>query len=278
MAMQTVEAKVSYRIPLVGGITDYPEYYRKHGAQSLCCTIDKYLYVSIQKNQQGGLDIRSRADLSWGTGLGSSGAYHSALIMAFAMMKKQKMSKLAIAKLAYELETGIDKFGTGRQDPIACLFRGVSKINYHRDDSITVDRVAIPAAWRKKLSNRLLLFDSGVRRRARDSIKDLLSRKNDALLDKIAQLPSLLLRAWKDGDIDFLGKALDLQEHYRGQLSPTCRSAETDRLLGIARSCGAGARLTGAGIGTLLCYCPEEKQPELRKKLAISEIKFSLLW
>jgi galactokinase/mevalonate kinase-like predicted kinase len=141
-----------------------------------------------------------------------------------------------------------------------------------------VERVAVSAAWRKKLSNRLLLFDSGVRRRASDSIKDVLSRRNTPLLNKIAGLPKLLLQAWKDGDIDFLGKALDLQEHYRSQLSPTCRSTETDRLLGIARSCGAGARLTGAGIGTLLCYCPEEKQPELRKKLGMSEIKFSLLW
>jgi D-glycero-alpha-D-manno-heptose-7-phosphate kinase len=276
--MQTVQAKVSYRIPLVGGITDYPEYYREHGAQSLCCTIDKFLYVSIRQNQQGGLDILSRADLSWGTGLGSSGAYHSALVMAFAMLKKQKPSPLAIAKMAYELETGIDKFATGRQDSVACLFRGVSKINYHRDDTVTVNRVNIPATWRKKLSNRLLLFDSGVRRRASDSIKDVLARKNTPLLDKIAGLPKLLLRAWDAGDMDFLGKALDLQEQYRSQLSPTCRSRETDKLLGIARDCGAGARLTGAGIGTLLCYCPEEKQSELRKKLGISEIKFSLLW
>lgn len=276
--MQTVQAKVSYRIPLVGGITDYPEYYRKHGAQSLCCTIDKYLYVSIHRNRQGGLDIRSRAHLPWGTGLGSSGAYHSALVMAFAMLKRQKLSKLAIAGLAYDLETGIDKFATGRQDSVACLFRGVSKIVYHRDDTVTVDRVAIPSAWRKKLSNRLLLFDSGVRRRARDSIKDVLARKNTPLLDRIAELPKLLLRAWNAGDMDFLGQALDLQEQYRSRLSPTCRSAETDRLLDIARSCGAGARLTGAGIGTLLCYCPEERQPELRKKLGVSEIKFSLLW
>ena len=276
--MQTVQAKVSYRIPLVGGITDYPEYYRTHGAQSLCCTIDKYLCVTIQKNEQGGLDIRSRADLSWGTGLGSSGAYHSALVMAFARLRKQKLSNLVIAKLAYDFETGIDKFATGRQDSVACLFRGVSKINYHRDDTVTVDRVAIPAAWRGKLSARLLLFDSGVRRRASDSIKDVLARKNTPLLNRIARLPKLLLRAWDAGDIDFLGKALDLQEQYRSRLSPTCRSAETDRLLRIARSCGAGARLTGAGIGTLLCYCPEEKQPELRKKLGLSEIKFSLLW
>lgn len=273
-----VQAKVSYRIPLVGGITDYPQYYREHGAQSLCCTIDKYLYVSIEKNQQGGLDIHSRADLPWGTGLGSSGAYHSALVMAFARLKKQKLSNLAMAKLAYDLETGIDQYGTGRQDSVACLFRGVSKITYRRDDTVTVERVAIPSAWRKQLSNRLLLFDSGVRRRARDSIKDVLSRRNTPLLHKIAGLPKLLLRAWAAGDMDFLGHALDMQEQYRSRLSPTCRSAETDRLLAIARSCGAGARLTGAGIGTLLCYCPEEKQTELRKKLGITEIKFSLLW
>ena len=276
--MQTIQAKVSYRIPLVGGITDYPEYYLEHGARSICCTIDKYLYVSISRNGQGGIDIQSKADLPWGMGLGSSGAFHSALVLAFAGMRKQKLSPLVVSKLAYELETGIDKYATGRQDSVACLFKGVSKINYHRDGSVNVDSIAVPASWRKKLSDRLLLFDTGVRRSAGDSIKDILSRKKKPLLHEIAKLPELLTRAWRSKDLDFLGPALDLQEHYRGHLSPTCRSPRTDKLLEIARKCGAGARLTGAGIGCLLCYCPEGKQSELRKKLGLKEIKFSLLW
>ena len=72
----------------------------------------------------GGCRIQSKADVCHvGIGLGSSGAFHSALIMALAEFKKQKLSRLAIAKLAYELETGIDKFGTGRQDSVACLFK-----------------------------------------------------------------------------------------------------------------------------------------------------------
>jgi hypothetical protein len=45
-----------------------------------------------------------------------------------------------------------------------------------------------------------------------------------------------------------------------------------------ARRCGAGARLTGAGFGCLLCYCPEAKQPQLRETLGLSEIQFSILW
>jgi len=276
--MQTVQARVSYRIPLVGGMTDYPDYYLEFGAQSICCPIDKYLHVSVQKNDQGGLNIQSKADLPWGTGLGSSGAFHSALILAFAMDRKQKLSPLVVAKLAYELETGIDPYATGRQDSAACLFKGVSEFKYHRDGSLSVHRIAIPAAWRKKLSDRLLLFDSGARRRARDSIKDVLARKNKSLLHEIAKLPGLLMRAWTRGDMDFLGTALDLQEQYRGRLSPTCRSPRTDRLLDTVRKCGAGARLTGAGIGCLLCYCPEEKQKELRQKLGLREIPFSILW
>jgi D-glycero-alpha-D-manno-heptose-7-phosphate kinase len=276
--MQTIQAKVSYRIPLVGGTTDYPEYYREYGAQSICCPIDKYLYVSIQKNDEGGINMVSKADLPWGTGLGSSGAFHSALVMAFAKSRKQKLSPLAVAKLAYELETGIDPYATGRQDSVACLFKGMSQIKYHRDESVSVHRIAVPASWRKKLSNRLLLFDTGVRRRARDSIKDFLSPKNISVLHEIAKLPGLLMNAWKDGNMDFLGPALDLQEQYRSRLSPKCRSSRTDRLLEIVRKCGGGARLTGAGIGCLLCYCPEERQSELRQKLGLKEIRFSILW
>lgn len=276
--MQTIEARVSYRIPLVGGTTDYPEYYHEFGAKSICCPIDKYLHVSIRKNGRGGINIQSRADLPWGTGLGSSGAFHAALVLAFAKDRGHKLSPLLVAKLAYELETGIDPYASGRQDSLACLFKGVSEFRYHRDDSVTVERLAIPAAWRKKLSSRLLLFDSGTRRRARDSIKDILARENKSALHEIAKLPGRLVRAWKNGDMDFLGTALDLQEQYRSQLSPTCRGARTDKLLGIARDCGAGARLTGAGIGCLLCYCREENQAELRQKLGLTEIPFSILW
>lgn len=276
--MQTVQARVSYRIPLVGGMTDYPDYYREFGAQSICCPIDKYLYVTIRKNEEGGLNIHSRADVPWGTGLGSSGAFHSALILAFARQRKQKLSPLAVGQLAYDLETGIDPYASGRQDSVACLFKGVSAIKYHQDGSVLVHRIAIAPAWRKTLSNRLLLFDSGARRRARDSIKDVLARKNKSLLHEIAKLPALLISAWNQGNMDFVGPALDLQEQYRSQLSPTCRSPRTDKLLAIARKCGAGARLTGAGIGCLLCYCPEEGQNELRQKLGLKEIRFSILW
>ena len=276
--MQAIQAKVSYRIPLVGGTTDYPDYYRKYGAQSICCPMDKYLRVSIQKNDQGGVDIQSKADLPWGTGLGSSGAFHSALIIAFAKSRKQRLSPLAIAKLAYELETGIDPYAAGRQDSVACLFKGISQIKYHRDESVSVHRIAIPGAWRKELSDRLLLFDTGVRRSARDSIKDFMSPKNLSVLHEIAKLPGLLLNAWKAGDMDFLRSALDLQELYRSRLSPMCRSPRTDRLLEIVRKCGGGARLTGAGIGCLLCYCPEGRQNEIRRELGLKEIPFSILW
>lgn len=211
-------------------------------------------------------------------GLGSSGAFHSALVMALAKDRKQKLSPLTIANLAYELETGIDPYATGRQDSIACLVKGLSEFRYHQDDSMSIHPIAIPGVWRKTLSDRLLLFDSGFRRRARSSIKDILTRSNKSLLHEIAKLPGLLIEAWNAGNIDFLGQALNLQERYRARLSPTCRSARTDALLAAARRCGAGARLTGAGIGCLLCYCPEEKQAELRKKLSLKEIPFSILW
>lgn len=276
--MQTVQAKVSYRIPLVGGFADFPRFYRKYGGQSITCAIDKFLTVSIGENKAGGLIIESKADLAWGMGLGSSGAYHAALIQALARSRGQKLPKLAVARLAYDLETGIETDATGRQDTIACLFKGISKISYFPDDSAAVSRVQISAEWRKKLGRRLLLFDTGVRRRAGDSIRDILSRKNESVLSRIAELPDRLLQAWQDQDLDYLAPALDLQQQYRSQASPSCTSAQTEKLLGIARRCGAGARLTGAGLGSLLCYCPEEKQQQLRESLGIPEIKFSILW
>lgn len=276
--MHDAKAKVPFRIPLVGGLSDLPAYYRQHGGESICCTIDRYIYVTIEKNGHGGIDIRSAADLPWGIGLGSSGAYYSALILAMAQSKKQTLSKLAVAKLAYDLETGIEDNATGRQDSLACLHHGITKYSYLRDDSVIVNEVPIPNSWQKLLSDRLLLFDTGERRRACDSLKDIVARKNVAVLSAVAKLPSALLQAWEGGDLDFLASALDLQEHYRGELSPSCKGARTDRLLAVARRCGAGARLAGAGLGCLVCYCREEKQPLLKEKLGLPQIPFSILW
>ena len=70
-------------------------------------------------------------------------------------------------------------------------------------------------------------------------------------LNEIAKLPKLLIQAWERKELDFLGPALDLQEHHRSQLSPTlCAYAARIRLVSIARKCGAGKHgLTGAGLG-----------------------------
>jgi galactokinase/mevalonate kinase-like predicted kinase len=173
--MQAFEAKVFSRIPLVGGMTDYPCFYSQHRAESICCAIDKYLHVSVQENGFGGVTIDSKSDLPSGIGMGSSGAFHSALILALAKSRGRRLSKFVVAKLAYDLEMGIEDNATGRQDSVACLFNGISRIRYFPDDSIRVNSIKVPYIWQKKLSDRLLLFDSGVRRRARDSIKDILS-------------------------------------------------------------------------------------------------------
>lgn len=276
--MQKIKARVFYRIPLVGGATDYPEFYKKYGAQSVCCAIDKYLSVTIETNACGGLNIESKADLPWGMGLGSSGAFNSALILALARLRKRHLTKIAVSRLAYNLETGIDMHGTGRQDSIACLFSGISKITYHRNDSVKVDRISLSVDWQRKLSDRLLLFDIGIRREARHSIKDFQAKKNQPLLHEIAKLPNLLLCEWQLGNFEFLGDALNLQENYRSQLSPSCKSPRTDKILSTVRKHGAGARLTGAGLGCLLCYCPQEKKALIRDELKLKEIPFSILW
>lgn len=276
--MCQIEAKVSYRLPLVGGFSDFPEFYRYREGETISCTIDKFVSICISENEFDGLDIKSKADLPWGIGLGSSGVYYSALVSALSRYKGRSLTNKNIAKLAYNLEIGIDESATGRQDSMACLYRGLIRINYLPDDTLIVRTISIPDEWRHLLNRRLLLFDTGSRRSARESIKDILTRADMPLVSEIAKLPRKLVHAWNKGDLDFLGSALNLQEEFRSQLSPSCNSAKTNRILKLARECGAGARLTGAGIGCLLCYCREEHQKALRDRLGLREFKFSIEW
>src|SRR4030065_2649471 len=125
-----------FRLPLGGGGTDLPSYYKKHEGFLITAAINKYMYININEPAivdkirmsyskveiidvnkiselkheivretlnylkiKKPLEISSMADLSAGTGMGSSSSYTVALLKGLNALKRRFIS---IPELAEE--------------------------------------------------------------------------------------------------------------------------------------------------------------------------------
>ena len=130
--------KTPLRVSFAGGGSDLKEYYIKFGGSVLSTSINKYIYLSAIKNFNkneillkystterifsvndikhnilrevlkyyniNNLDFNSSADLPSGTGLGSSSAFTSGLILLSNAFKGIDVDKEYIASKACEIE------------------------------------------------------------------------------------------------------------------------------------------------------------------------------
>ena len=123
-----IVSRTPLRMSFVGGGSDLPSYYRQKGGAVLSTSVDKYVYVTVNKkfdnkirlsysitenensiqqikhpivrntlellDIQGGVEITSISDIpSQGSGLGSSSSYTVALLHALYAYKGENISK-----------------------------------------------------------------------------------------------------------------------------------------------------------------------------------------
>jgi D-glycero-alpha-D-manno-heptose-7-phosphate kinase len=166
-------SRTPLRMSFVGGGSDIASFYRKHGGAVLSTTIDKYIYITVNRkfdggirlayskteeveslNQidhrllksafemlgvSGGVEVTTTADIpSRGTGLGSSSSFTVGLIQAIAAYLGQHISAEDLARLACEVE--IERCGEpiGKQDQYAAAYGGLNLIEFNPDDSVSV--------------------------------------------------------------------------------------------------------------------------------------------
>src|SRR3990167_8138579 len=161
------------RISLLGGNTDFPKYFRKHGGAVLTTTIDKYIYCIIKKrfddeiwvnyskkekvrNVQEikhdlvreamklvgitkGVEITFLSDIpSEGSGLGSSSAVVVGVLNALHQFKGESVSAWKLAEEACYIEVDILKKPIGYQDQFAVAYGGFNLIEFNSDNSFRV--------------------------------------------------------------------------------------------------------------------------------------------
>lgn len=295
------------RVSFAGGGSDLPSYYEHDGGAVLSTSIDKYVYLAVHKYfypnktllkyskteevdcyddikhpifreclsmlDLHGLDISSMADVPAGTGLGSSSSFTVSLLNVLHAYKHEAVGPEYLASKACEIE--IERLGDpiGKQDQYAAAYGGLNFIKFNYDGSVDVEKVVMDPMAKAQLDRNLLMIYTGGTR----SANAILAQQNKAMSDAhkrdtIRQMVALaydLKSVLEQNDIDDFGRILHEGWMLKQTLSGGISNSGIAELYAKGLDAGAlGGKLLGAGgSGFLLFYCPEERQPQFRKKM-----------
>jgi D-glycero-alpha-D-manno-heptose-7-phosphate kinase len=221
-------SRTPVRVSFFGGGTDYREYYERHGGAVLGTTIDKYVYVSLNrlsrffeysirvgyskaelvnavedivhpsvreclrfKHVEGNLDIHIFADLPARTGLGSSSSFTVAFLHALYALEGRIVAKDQLAKDALHVEQDLLKENVGSQDQIHAAFGGINVIEF-TGKRFRVQPLVISDANRDTLESAMMVFFTGQTRYANEIAKEQIdrikSRDNDRFLARMRDM------------------------------------------------------------------------------------------
>jgi len=215
-----VICKTPMRISFLGGGTDYPEYYRRHGGQVLCTSIDKYSYVTVKQyppyfehrikvsystlelvsnilelkhpvvrecmrylGLDSDIEIQYAADLPARTGMGSSSSFTVCLLHACYTHKGQIVSKRQLAEEAVYIEQEILKERVGSQDQFGAAIGGLQRIRFGVDDHIDCEPIPLTRERWEGFERSLLLFYTGITRTAHEVLKEQMDKTKSGDLD-----------------------------------------------------------------------------------------------
>jgi D-glycero-alpha-D-manno-heptose-7-phosphate kinase len=305
-------SRTPLRVSFLGGGSDLPSYYRRHGGAVLSTTIDKSVYVTVSQKFdnairvsysrteevayasqiehglvreslallgiEGGIEITSVADIpAKGTGLGSSSSFTVGLLNALHAYRGHSAAAATLAKESCQIE--IDRCGEpiGKQDQYAAAFGGFNLIRFHEDESIEVKKVICPQAV-SALQAHLLFFYTGITRSASVLLKQqsIELARPGAKLSAMGELVRLAEIAYADlcsGSIASLGAMLHEGWQIKKQMVDGITNSVIDEAYQAAINAGAeGGKLLGAGGGGFLMFLAPPERHDAIRK-AVSSLR-----
>lgn len=306
--------KTPLRISFVGGGTDIASFYKEHPGAVVSTAIDKYVYVTINKNFDSngirvaysktelvndikkvqhpivreamkltgiikGIEITTMADVpSKGTGLGSSSSFTVGLLNALYAYKGNLTSSIKLAEEACHVEIDRLKEPIGKQDQYIAARGGFQFIEFLSDGTVLSDPVLIDEHVKKRLEKNLMLFYTGQTRSAKKILAEQgkKSKENFQALMILKGLAIELRRQLLRKNIEQVGELMHENWRIKQKLSSKITDNQISGWYNDAIKAGAiGGKICGAGGGGfLLFYCPIEQQPKVRKNIPLREIKF----
>ena len=304
------------RISFAGGGTDFPGYYQRAGGCVVSTAIDKYIYVIVKDRFDRnirigysrtemvdsiadiehelvreamkrvdinyGIEIATMADIpSEGSGLGSSSAVTVGLLHALYTFKGQLVTPGQLAREACQIEIDVLGKPIGKQDQYIAAYGGLRRIDFHPDETVVVQWVPMPEESKRRFSESLMLFYTGVTRQA-DTI---LTQQRDNIashletLDKMKDQADEIFNAFVDGNLNRIGRIMDAGWRHKKLLADNISTISINAYYEAALDAGAvGGKVAGAGGGGfLLLFCPPDRQPKVRQVLmGMRELPISL--
>lgn len=289
-----IVARTPMRMSFVGGGSDLPSYYRQVGGAVLSTSVDKYMYVTVNKkfdddirlsysttenkcnvqqiehpivrhtlellNIQGGIEITSISDIpSQGSGLGSSSAYTVALLHALYAYQGRAASKEELGRLSSHIEIDLCGDKIGKQDQYAAAFGGLNLIEFHEDDSVSVKPITCKADTVQKMQESIIVFYTGRTR----SASTLLSQQSESmkqtskrvLMSEMVSLVYDMQTLLHNDDVDSLGELLDKNWQLKRQITAGISDPQIDDWYRRGMLAGAtGGKLLGAGNGGFMMF------------------------
>jgi D-glycero-alpha-D-manno-heptose-7-phosphate kinase len=186
-----------------------------------------------------------------------------------------------LAEQACEIEVDILGKPIGKQDQYIAAFGNLRLIQFLTDGQVKVNHVDMDPQKKRRFSESLMLFYTGVTRKA-DMV---LTEQKKNIADRMTVLRRMRQQAYEihelllNGKADEVGSALHEGWLYKKQLAAKISNSSIDDMYDKAMSAGAiGGKVAGAGGGGfMMVYCPPERQQAVRNALSdMMELPFNL--
>jgi D-glycero-alpha-D-manno-heptose-7-phosphate kinase len=271
--------RTPFRISFLGGGTDYPGWYRKHGGAVLGATIDKYGYLTCRSlppfhehrfslvyskmeccntideikhpaarevlrflKVERGVEIHHDADLPARSGMGSSSAFTVGLLHAVHALQGRMVGKQQLAAEGIHVEQEILKETVGSQDQVHAAYGGLNHVLFHPSGEISVRPMTLSPQRVTAFNSHLMLFYTGIKRTAA-SVADTFVAGIEDRRRQLRIMKDLVdegLAILNRGDnIKSFGDLLHEAWQAKRSLSSTVSNDEVDTLYARARSAGA---------------------------------------
>jgi D-glycero-alpha-D-manno-heptose-7-phosphate kinase len=303
------------RISFFGGGTDFPDFFMNEGGCVLSSAINKYIFVVVKErfddmlrigytrteivdnidiishelireslrktDVRKGVEIITMGDIPAGSGLGSSSAVTVGTLNALYSYRNIQVPISRLAEEACDIEVNILKKPIGFQDQYIAASGGFRFIEFMRDGRVNTELIELDIEIQRRLSENMLLFFTGVTRKAETILSEQKENINNRLpvLRKLKEMAYQARVALCAGQVDEIGHLLHESWQLKKQLARGISNSFLEDAYEAAINAGAyGGKITGAGGGgCLLLYCPPVKREKVRGALnQLRELPFKL--
>ena len=313
-------SKTPFRISFCGGGSDLADFYQRNGYGAVVSTsIDKFAYIALHRFFENKfvlkysqtettdnvasikhplirecllhtrttepLEITSFADIpSSGSGLGSSSAFSVGLINALLAQQGRMPSHEMCADAACQVEIERLLEPIGKQDQYATAYGGLNYIRFNADGSVHVDPIIMPKEKHQALSEHLLMFYTGITRKASTILAEQKKNVSDdadrfKTMCTIRDQADELRQELAQGRIEAVGRLMHQGWLLKKQMASGISSPQLDDIYSRAIAAGAkGGKLLGAGGGGFfLFYCEPARRSALISALSdLRHVEFAL--